>query len=138
MTPRTWLRSLIFSQTAARQAGRALSSHSRRMRVMLSLLSVLSLPAVAEVLADPTRPPTNWQAEPAQATTSAKPGPKLTSILVSTSRRVAVIDGVSLTEGQSANGVTVVRIGKTWVDARLHDAPLRLSLNDANVTKEPR
>lgn len=105
---------------------------------MLSLLTVLSLPALAEVLADPTRPPPNWQAGPARTAAAEQGGPKLTSILVSRSRRVAVIDGVSLSEGQSANGVTVVHIGKTWVDARLHDVPLRLSLNDANVTKEPR
>ncbi len=105
---------------------------------MLSLLSVLSLPVAAEVLADPTRPPTNWQAEPGRAVASEQATPKLTSILVSSSRRVAVIDGVPLSEGQSANGVTVVHIGKSWVDARLRDTPLRLSLNDANVTKEPR
>ncbi len=105
---------------------------------MLSLLTVLSLPATAEVLADPTRPPANWQAEPARAAASERDVPKLTSILVSRSRRVAVIDGVPLTEGQSANGVTVVHIGKSWVDARLRDTPLRLSLSDANVKKEPR
>lgn len=105
---------------------------------MLSLLTVLSLPAVAEVPFDPTRPPANWQAEPAPAAASGQTGPKLTSILLSPSRRVAVIDGVPLTEGQSANGVTVVHIGKGWVDARLRDTPLRLSLNDANMTKELR
>ena len=108
------------------------------MRALLSLLTALSLPAVADVLADPTRPPANWQREPAHAGAVKQGNPKLTSILVSHSRRVAVIDGVALSEGQSANGLTVVHIDKGWVDARTHDASVRLSLNDANVTKEPR
>ncbi len=110
------------------------------VRAIVSLLTALSLPAVAGELSDPTRPPANWQAKPSEASTTVnqRTGPRLTSILVSPSRRVAVIDGVSLREGQSANGLTVVHIGKTWVDARVSDSSLRLSLSDANVTKEPR
>ena len=108
------------------------------MRVLLSLLTVLSLPAVATVLGDPTRPPANWRPEPAQGAPAARGEPKLTSILVSHSRRVAVIDGISLSEGQVANGLTVVRIDKTWVDARVNGARIRLTLGNENVTKEPR
>lgn len=106
----------------------------------VSLLTVLSLPAAASDLVDPTRPPANWQVKPSDASVAAtaRAGPKLTSILVSPSRRVAVIDGIAMREGQSANGITVVHIGKTWVDARVSDSPLRLSLSDANITKEPR
>jgi MSHA biogenesis protein MshK len=109
-----------------------------KMRALLSLFAVLALPAVADVLADPTRPPANWQPEPAQSATPKQGAPQLTSILVSHSRRVAVIDGVALSEGETANGLTVVHIDKGWVDARLHDASIRLSLADANVTKERR
>lgn len=110
------------------------------MRMLLSLLTTLALPALAGVLADPTRPPANWQPgpTPAQAGTSRQGAPQLTSILISHSRRVAVIDGVTLSEGQTANGLTVVRIDKGWVDARVHDTSIRLSLADANVTKERR
>jgi MSHA biogenesis protein MshK len=108
------------------------------MRALLSLLTVLSLPAVAEVLADPTRPPANWRSEPIQNGAAGQSGPKLTSILVSRSRRVAVIDGVALSEGQSSNGLTVVHIDRAWVDARVRDTSIRLSLADVNVTKEPR
>jgi MSHA biogenesis protein MshK len=108
-----------------------------KMRAMLSLLTALSLPAVAEVLADPTQPPAEWQAAP-QHGLAESGRPRLTSILISPSRRVAVIDGISLREGQSANGLTVVHIGKSWVDARVRDTSVRLSLSDANVTKEPR
>ena len=111
------------------------------VRAMVSLLTVLSLPALANDLSDPTRPPASWQVKPADSGGPASQrtaSPRLTSILVSPSRRVAVIDGVALREGQSANGIVVVRIGKTWVDARVSDTPVRLSLSEANVTKEPR
>jgi hypothetical protein len=108
------------------------------MRALLSLLTALSLPAVADVLADPTRPPAEWQAVPSHGQSAETAAPKLTSILISPSRRVAVIDGIALREGQTANGITVVHIGKGWVDARVRETSLRLSLNDANVTKEPR
>ena len=111
------------------------------VRAMVSLLTALSLPAAANDLSDPTRPPAAWQEKAADVSSAANQpaaGPRLTSILVSPSRRVAVIDGVSLREGQSANGIMVVRIGKTWVDARVSDTPVRLSLSEANVTKEPR
>jgi len=112
---------------------------SLKVRAIVSLLSVLALPATASDLSDPTRPPSNWQAKPSDGVAATpRAGPKLTSILVSPTRRVAVIDGVSMQEGQSTNGITVVHIGKTWVDARVSDSPLRLSLSDANVTKEPR
>jgi len=108
------------------------------MRTMLSLLTLLALPAVADVLNDPTRPPGDWTSRPAQPGAAAQAAPKLTSILVSSSRRVAVIDGAALSEGQSANGLTVVHIDKGWVDARVRDTSIRLSLADENVVKEPR
>ncbi len=108
------------------------------MRACWSLLTALTLPAVAGVLADPTRPPSNWQADPARAGSAKQDAPRLTSILIGVSRRVAVIDGSALSEGQTSNGVTVVHIGKGWVEARVHGTTVRLSLADAGVTKEPR
>jgi len=107
------------------------------MRRLLSLAAVLALPALADTLADPTQPPASWRSN-ATHEHSGGAAPKLTSILVSEARRVAVIDGVAIREGQSANGITVVHIDKTWVDARIGDSPLRLRLADANVTKESR
>src|SRR5262249_37711847 len=94
----------------------------------LSLLTALALPAVAETLADPTQPPPNWRPVAADSTGPASAAPKLTSILVSDARRVAVIDGVAFHEGQTTNGITVVRIDKAWVDARFGGQPLRLKL----------
>ena len=107
------------------------------MRRWLTLMTMFTLPALADTLADPTQPPPNWRPTPTHGDAGVV-APKLTSILVSDARRVAVIDGVALREGQSANGVTVVRIDKTWVDARVGEQPLRLKLAGANVTKELR
>jgi len=109
-----------------------------KMRALLSLFVVLSLPAAAEVLTDPTRPPTNWEPKPTAGQSQTPAAPRLTSVLVSAARRVAVIDGVTLAEGQSANGVTVVRVARGWVDANVRGAQVRLTLSEANVIKEPR
>lgn len=108
------------------------------MRALLSLFAVLSLPAAAEVLTDPTRPPANWEPNGSAAQSLTPAAPRLTSVLVSAERRVAVIDGVTLAEGETANGVTVVHVARGWVDASVRGAPMRLSLTDANVIKEPR
>jgi len=108
------------------------------MRTLLSLLAVLSLPAAADVLTDPTRPPANWEPKPSGTQSQAAAVPRLTSVLVSETRRVAVIDGVTLAEGETVNGVTVVHVARDWVDATVRGAPIRLSLTDANVIKEPR
>ena len=103
----------------------------------LSLMAVLALPALGETLADPTQPPSNWRPSAAHASAGAA-APKLTSIIVGPARRVAVIDGVAIKEGQSTNGLTVVRIDKKWVDARIGEQPIRLKLAAANMTKELR
>ena len=108
------------------------------MRALLSLFAVLSLPAAADVLTDPTRPPANWEPKPTAAQSQTAAVPRLTSVLVSATRRVAVIDGVPLAEGETANGVTVVHVARDWVDASVRGAPMRLALTDANVIKEPR
>jgi MSHA biogenesis protein MshK len=108
------------------------------MHALLSLFVVLSLPVAAEVLTDPTRPPTNWEPKPTAGASQPRAAPQLTSVLVSAARRVAVIDGVTLAEGETANGITVVRVARDWVDANVRGAPVRLTLTEANVVKEPR
>ncbi|MEC7376510.1 MAG: hypothetical protein VX421_02780 [Pseudomonadota bacterium] len=68
-------------------------------------MGLLSAPVLS--LQDPTRPPGAGQAVSA-------PEPKRTlvldSILYSKDRRVAVIEGKALTEGQRVDGVQVIRI----------------------------
>jgi len=69
--------------------------------------SLVLMPGAAHGLQDPTRPP---GLEP----TVAKPAPErslaLDSILFSKDRRVAVIEGEALREGQGFDNVRVIRI----------------------------
>ena len=96
---------------------------SMSVRAMLSLLTVLVVAGGGERLVGPDAAACELAGEARRCVQRGEParrsGRRLTSILVSPSRRVAVIDGVSLREGQTANGITVVHIGKTWVDARV-------------------
>lgn len=80
-------------------------------QLLLTLFSlVTALPLNADVLDDPTRPPTK------QAPTSSKPvaAPvrswKLESTLVASDRRVAVINGMLVGEGESVDGARVIKI----------------------------
>lgn len=75
--------------------------------VFLAVGSLVLFPGAAQGLQDPTRPP-GPQAK------VAKPAPErslaLDSILFSTDRRVAVIEGEALREGQGFDNVRVIRI----------------------------
>lgn len=82
-----------------------------RMWLCLCLVAVSAVPAWA--LQDPTRPP-GIDARPAQATPLRSLS--LSSIVYSADRRVAVIDGEPLREGQEANGVRVRKIYRDRVD----------------------
>jgi MSHA biogenesis protein MshK len=73
----------------------------------MALGSVLLCAGPAHALQDPTRPP-------GPQATVAKPAPErslaLDSILFSKDRRVAVIEGEALREGQGFDNVRVIRI----------------------------
>lgn len=75
--------------------------------VLMTVGSLAFVPAVAQGLQDPTRPP-------GLETAMAKPVPArplaLDSILFSKNRRVAVIEGEALREGQGFDNVRVIRI----------------------------
>ena len=71
----------------------------------LLMMALASAPAVA--LQDPTRPPGGGQVVSAPQPERAL---VLDSILYSKDRRVAVIEGKALTEGQRVDGVQVIRI----------------------------
>ncbi|SFR60067.1 MSHA biogenesis protein MshK [Marinobacter gudaonensis] len=77
------------------------------MQSWLGLVMVASLSGPAVALQDPTRPPAGDQVV-------STPQPERTlvldSILYSQDRRVAVIEGKALTEGQRFDGVRVIRI----------------------------
>ena len=85
------------------------------MRRILVLLMSLGMACAARAqsapLVDPTRPPIP---EPERALdAAAKPvGPQLQSVLISPSRRVAVINGNPLTVGAKLGDATVVAISE--------------------------
>ncbi|WP_020406362.1 general secretion pathway protein GspB [Hahella ganghwensis] len=60
-------------------------------------------------LKDPTRP-AGWQAGRVTGVSVQRPTIRLESIIYSPQRRIAVINGRTLAEGQQSNGVKVVKI----------------------------
>lgn len=73
--------------------------------LMMTLL--LAGPVNADALQDPTRPPGQQAAPPTAVATKSF---TLSSILYGQDRRVAVIDGVPRSEGDTFNGVRLRRI----------------------------
>jgi len=75
-------------------------------------------------LPDPTRPPsapavTNVQASPGNDASPAAPmQPRLQSVLLAGARKLAVIDGVTVSLGEKLDDATVVEISETQVKLR--------------------
>ena len=88
----------------------------RSLALAMSLALALSLPAGAQPLADPTRPPPQARLTGAEDAPAATQGPQLQSILIGTrGREVAVIDGQTLRRGDKIHGATLVAISKNQV-----------------------
>ena len=91
------------------------------MRTLLpcALLAFGASLAQAQALSDPTRPP---QVTPGVARESgapaAAPATRLQSILISPARKLAVIDGRTVTVGARVDDATVVQIAETHVTLR--------------------
>ena len=80
------------------------------------LFAAIAGAAQAEVLQDPTRPPS---AASVAAPAAASAGPRLQSILVGREaggRRLAVIDGETVRLGEQFHGARVARIGDNEVE----------------------
>jgi len=89
---------------------------AERLSAPLVLFAVLSACPAAHAqgaLADPTRPPTIMAPEPAGD--AALPSGRLQSILISATRKLAVIDGVTVPLGGKVDGATLVAIDETHV-----------------------
>lgn len=91
------------------------------------MLALAAVPAAAQQgLADPTRPPAFVPASAADA--PAPPGPQLQSVLLSSGRKLAVIDGVTVALGGRFGAATLVRITETEVVLRGDAGLTRLTL----------
>jgi MSHA biogenesis protein MshK len=105
---------------------------------LLLLMGIAGL-AVAQstVLVDPTRPPSAG-GEP-NAKESAPPrGPKLQSVLISPTRRVAVISGDTVMQGGKYGSATVVAITESAVLLRYADHKETLRLIPGVVKRDRR
>jgi len=100
---------------------------------VLAILVLASLPAAAEVLRDPTAPPLAPQTSTASI---AQTRPHLTSVLIAADRRVAVIDGRTLVEGESAAGLTLLAVRPNGVTVRVNGVALDLHLDGEHMIKE--
>ncbi len=108
---------------------------------LISSALLLSLVAEADSgkLRDPTRPEVFSQSarnDPDKTTASL---PRLSSVLIGGDRRLAVIDGRVMAEGDVNNGVRVRRITSGRVVVTLDDrTPVTLLLDTAGIHKEVR
>lgn len=102
---------------------------AQRLNMRLVLLAALGACPMAHAqgaLVDPTRPPSY---APAGATAdAAQPAGRLQSILVSATRKLAVIDGVTVPLGGKVDGATLVAIDETEVKLKRGDAIETLKL----------
>lgn len=93
----------------------------------LPLLAVLAVPpTLAEGLRDPMRPPMASTAAPDRAPARAL---RLEAILVEGERRVAIVDGKVVSEGERVSGAVISAIHADSIqytrDGRTHEARLR-------------
>ncbi len=77
-----------------------------------------ALPAGAQSLSDPTRPPASFGAALETSTEKAVSGPELQSVLISPTRRVATINGQSVRVGDKYGEFKVMRITENEVVLR--------------------
>ena len=82
---------------------------------MFGLMLIAASSAAQAQLADPTRPPTVSGAQGGEA---GRRGPRLQSVLISGTRKLAVIDGVTVPLGGKVDGATVISIAETEVKLR--------------------
>jgi MSHA biogenesis protein MshK len=87
---------------------------------------LLIVPAQVVALDDPTRPPGTGSSSQEQR---PLPNLSLESILISTNRRVAVINGQALVEGQTVDGVRVRQIHRDRVEVTASGKVKVLHLN---------
>jgi len=112
----------------------------RMTRAGLAALALLAaLPACAQALQDPTRPATGMPGGAALDAPSA--APQLQSVLVGRApggRRIAVIDGETVRQGDAFHGARVARVTDTEVELvrGAERQVLRLYAQDA-VAAEP-
>jgi MSHA biogenesis protein MshK len=101
--------------------------------IMLAASSLFAATALAQPLADPTRPPREGPAEQRQA--EAAPT-RLQSVLISAGRSIAVIDGRAVRVGERVGDATLVSIAPSEVTLQRGAERQRLTLLPGAVEKK--
>jgi hypothetical protein len=107
------------------------TSNFKLSALILALGAVLALlPAVAsaQITTDPTRPPTGFAAEAAEG---AAAGNQLQSVMISPTRKAAIINGVMVEQGQKYGDAVLMRVGEDEVVLRSGDSRQVLKLHPA-------
>lgn len=81
-------------------------------------LFMTAVPAAAQALVDPTRPPASLGMEPANSSQASQSGPVLQSVLISPRRKEAIISGQTVKIGDKVGEAKVVRIAEDEVVLR--------------------
>lgn len=97
-----------------------------------ALLLSVAPTASAESDRDPTRP---YSAPPVVSPGSSSSTFNVSAIFVSKARRVAIVNGRRVTEGDSINGAIVVEINKDALRLNLHGKELTTRLLPAGLRK---
>jgi MSHA biogenesis protein MshK len=108
-------------------------------RALFLLLLCFAGSAFAQraALVDPTRPP-NMSVESGAKESAAPAGPRLQSVLISPTRRVAVISGSTVVQGGRYGNATVASISEGAVLLRYADRKETLYLVPGVVKRERR
>jgi len=108
----------------------------KKLWILLGLATLAShVQAAGQLLSDPTRPyDSEWYTQNKPQTGNTY---NLESTLVSSARRVAVINGIQVTEGDTLGNATVVRIGKYEVTLQSPNRQINLKLLPNVVRKQP-
>lgn len=95
-----------------------LSKINNRVKILIALFVAFSAKGSAVLgqnLVDPTRPPAIAESGAEQGAASGASGPELQSVLISPTRRVAIISGQSVTLGERFGEARVVKITENEV-----------------------
>jgi MSHA biogenesis protein MshK len=95
----------------------------------VAIFLMLLLPVQLMALSDPTRPSSYRDVVPA-------PSLKLNSILWSESRRVAIVNGKAVLEGEQVADAVVVRIERDKVALRRNGKHIELALQRKSIKQE--
>ena len=92
----------------------------------------------AQALKDPTRPPASLWRAPGAAEEPASPGPQLQSVMLSPSRRSAIISGQVVNRGERYGDAVLVDVAEDHVILRRGASTEVLRLYPGGGTKELR